>query len=104
MTTIKNETDLSLTLSKTTSVVLAKTRTCSVCGAIKERLEYIEDYYKDVFFSEIYIEDVPTFSGQHLVFTVPTVLVFYEGKEILRESRFVSVDNVVKVLNKIKDN
>lgn len=99
MKKITTNTDLFTALNQELSVILAKTEGCSVCGAIKQRLEMIEDNYKNIDFFEVYIEDFPEFKGQHLVFTVPTVLVMNNGKEILRESRFVNIRKIKNLLD-----
>lgn len=103
MKQITTQNELDLALSNDFSLILSKTNGCSVCGAIKQRLELIEDTYKDIPFYEIYIEDLPTFQGQYLVFTVPTVLIFEKEKELLRESRFVNIRNITKLLDNIKN-
>ena len=33
-------------------------------------------------------------AGRYAVFTGPTILLFHNGKEILRESRFISLENL----------
>lgn len=99
MKRIKTNDDLNSALQNDLSVILSKTEGCSICGAIKQRLELIEDNYPNIPFYELYIEDIPLFQGQYLVFTVPTVLVMNNGKEILRESRFVNIRNITKLLD-----
>ncbi len=37
---------------------------------------------------------MPEVSGEFLVFTVPTILVFYDGKEIIRQSRFIQFEKL----------
>lgn len=52
---------------------------------------------------KIDINNVKLVAGQHLVFTVPTVLVVKEAKEILRESRFINFQNLERVLSIVSD-
>lgn len=47
---------------------------------------------------KIDINKIKLVAGQHLVFTVPTVLIMKEAKEILRESRFIDFQNLERVL------
>jgi len=101
MKRINTKLDLDLALQNELSIILSKTKDCTVCGAIKERLEAIEGNYPSIDFFEVYIEDFPLFQGQFLVFAVPTVLVMNYGKEILRESRFVQIRNITKLLNNL---
>jgi thiol-disulfide isomerase/thioredoxin len=50
--------------------------------------------------------DASTFtelSGQHLVFTVPTVLIIHHQKEVLRESRYIDFNKINRLLNLLSD-
>ncbi len=79
------------------SIFLAKTHDCTVCKVTKVQLEpFLKKY--DIELTEIFIDDIPEFRGDHLVFTVPTVLIFSEGKELLRESRFINMGKVDRLL------
>lgn len=49
------------------------------------------------------VEDLKSVSGQYLVFTVPTILVIHEGKEILRESRFIDFQNLERRLSRMAE-
>lgn len=55
--------------------------------------------YKSIPHYQVYLEEIPLFQGQHLVFTVPTILVFSEGKEILRESRFIDFNKIQRLFD-----
>ncbi len=79
-------------------IVIAKTKTCAVCKPLSNKLtEFMKDY-PEVLLYEVYLEDVEIFQGQHLVFTVPTILVFSNKKELLRESRFIDFDRLSRLL------
>lgn len=47
---------------------------------------------------DINIDTHPEVAAQRLVFTVPTILVLAEGKEMLRESRFIGYDRIDRLL------
>lgn len=81
------------------SIVMAKTETCTVCRPVLFRLEQLLQHYADVPFYTIDISKVDEFRGQQLIFTVPTILIFAEGQEILRESRFVDFDCIKRLLD-----
>lgn len=73
------------------------TQECGVCHAILPRLKnLIEDY--EIELIEIDALKYPAISGQHQVFTVPTMLVWSEGREVLRESRFFNFEKVKRTL------
>ncbi|MDY0278677.1 MAG: hypothetical protein RBQ97_11405, partial [Acholeplasma sp.] len=59
---------------------------------------FMEDY-PSIPSYQLYLEDVELFQGQHLVFTVPTIIVFSESKEILRESRFIDFEKIQRLFN-----
>ena len=48
------------------------------------------------------INEVKEVAGQNLVFTIPTILVFNESKEVLRESRFIDFENIKRILSLLK--
>jgi thiol-disulfide isomerase/thioredoxin len=75
--------------------------TCNVCHALKPKL--LEAMHEN--FNEMQIIAVDTSIEQEVaayfhVFTIPTLLVFLDGKEFLRKSRHMSVDEVVKEISR----
>jgi len=80
-------------------VIIAKTKTCVVCKPISEKLTAFMKDYPTIPSFQIYLEDVEMFQGQQLVFTVPTILVFSNEKEILRESRFIDFSKLERLFN-----
>ncbi|GEL08812.1 thioredoxin family protein [Salisediminibacterium halotolerans] len=84
------------------AVLLVKTNGCSVCDAVEQQLEdgAVED--PEVPAARIKLEDVPEFSGEYLVFSAPTVLLFIEGKEYWRGSRFVRFDEMNQMISSYK--
>lgn len=73
---------------------------CGVCkvlqpkltSAVKERYPLIEQLILEV-------EQYPEIAGQFNVFALPTVIVYFDGKEINRKSRNLSVEGFI---NEIK--
>ena len=77
------------------------TPNCMVCEIMLPKvLEALQDYPYDLI--DIDAAEYPEISGQHRVFTAPTLLVFYEGKEVLRESRFIDIDKISHLLDLIQ--
>ncbi|MCW9026154.1 MAG: thioredoxin family protein, partial [Thiovulaceae bacterium] len=74
--------------------------TCNVCHALKPKLlDAIDANFDDFKVESVDIsveEDIAPHFG---VYAIPTVLIFLDGKEFLRKSRHMSVDEVV---NEIK--
>ncbi len=81
-------------------VLYFTTSTCSVCKSIFPRLEELMQAYPQKFF-KIDAEQFSELAGQNRVFTVPTILVFAEGKEVLRESRFIDFTKIQRILDLI---
>jgi thiol-disulfide isomerase/thioredoxin len=79
-------------------VLIAKTKTCNACKPIATQLELFMKDFPLVKLVELDMEEMDEFRGQHVVFTVPTILVFSKGKEIVRESRYIDWNNLHRLL------
>ena len=79
-------------------VLLAKTRSCAVCKTIEPRLEHALSKHPDVSRYRVYLEDHEAFRGQHLIFSVPTVLIIKDGVELTRQSRFIDIQALSRQL------
>lgn len=99
MKTIENYQDFTEMIQSPLTIIIAKTKTCSVCAPITKKLEEFLIPYPSIPVYQIYLEDVLEFQGQQLIFTVPTIVIFSEGKEILRESRFIDFDKIERLLS-----
>jgi thioredoxin-like negative regulator of GroEL len=78
--------------------------TCNVCHALKPKL--LEALYTN--FEQFKLEsvDVSTeeeVAAQFNVFAIPTVLIFLDGREFLRKSRHMSVDEVTREIKRPYD-
>ena len=72
-------------------------RDCNVCHAVFPKLmNLVND--RPIKVVKINIDEHVEIAGQFLVFTVPTILVMYDGREILRESRFIDLQKVERIL------
>ncbi len=69
---------------------------CNVCHALKPKLtEAILDQFPTFVIESIDISKTPEIASHFSVFAIPTVLIFFQGREFLRKSRHMSVDEVV---------
>lgn len=85
-----------------TAIVYFTAPGCSVCQAVKPRIiQLAEQFNVPMLLSSI--DQHVAFSAQQLVFTVPTVLVMYQGREICRESRFIDFSRLERTLQFIAD-
>lgn len=82
---------------KNKSAVLAyfSNKQCNVCQSLKPKLNEVltkkfpllEQVYVDV-------EQLPTLSANYQVFSLPVVLVFFEGKESIRKIRAFGIKEI----------
>jgi len=85
---IENINDSKLTL------VVGSTKECSVCNAIKPKIEELMSKYKNIDYKQIYIDSMLEASGKFMIFTVPTIILYSEGKEIHRQGRFIDFEEL----------
>jgi thiol-disulfide isomerase/thioredoxin len=104
MKIIKNYDEFQSLANQDLVIIIAKTKTCAVCHPLTDKLISFMKDYDSIPYYELYLEDVELFQGQNLVFTVPTVLVYSKGKEILRESRFIDFEKIERLFNLYLDN
>jgi thioredoxin-like negative regulator of GroEL len=65
---------------------------CSVCKVLKPKLaELLQEKFPLMQSLYVDTEKSPVISGQFRVFTIPTILIFFEGKEQVRYSRNISM-------------
>lgn len=84
------------------TIVVASTKTCKVCTHAKGMVERMILHTPLTYYT-VDIDDVPLFRGEHLVFTVPTVLVFSHGKELYRSSRFIDYGALQQLIHRYLD-
>jgi len=65
---------------------------CSVCKVLKPKVaELLSAKFPLMLSHYVDTEKSPVISGQFRVFTIPTILIFFEGKEQVRYSRNISM-------------
>jgi thioredoxin 1 len=75
---------------------------CSVCHALKPKIEkLINVYFPDVLLVEISTEQQPELAARLSVFTIPVILFYVDGKEYIREVRFIDLSVLEQKLRKI---
>lgn len=74
---------------------------CGVCHAVQPRLLALAEQF-GIPVLMVSIHRQIAYSAQHLVFTAPTVLVYYEGREIGRESRFINFRQLAHTLSAVR--
>jgi thioredoxin-like negative regulator of GroEL len=78
--------------SNRTTVVYFSTPECNVCKVLKPKVvELLEEDFPKFAFGYVDCDSNKITAAQNSVFTVPTLIVFAEGKEVLRKSRNISL-------------
>ena len=78
--------------------------TCNVCHALKPKLlEAFKTNFAQMQVISIDISETPEIAAHFGVFAIPTLLVYLDGKEFLRKSRHMSVDQVVQEIKRPYD-
>ena len=74
---------------------------CNVCHALKPKLtEAVMDAFPAFIIESIDISESPEIASHFSVFAIPTVLVFFQGREFLRKSRHMSVGEVLDAIER----
>ncbi len=82
-------------------LVYFSTDTCSVCKVLRPKvLSMVSQHYPEILPSYINIEKVPDGAAVRSVFSVPTLIVFFEGKETIRKSRNFGLEELRQELEK----
>ena len=75
--------------------------TCNVCHALKPKLlEALDINFKEFKVESVDISVEEEIAPHFEVFAIPTVLIFLDGKEFLRKSRHMSVDEVIREIKR----
>lgn len=80
----------------THEIVIAyfSTEACSVCKALKPKVQQFAENYDKVSFFYSGIDKNPEISGKFMVFSVPTIILFIDGREQNRFARHFSIDEL----------
>ena len=99
MNTIEN---IEQTIKENLAVMLYfSAPTCNVCHALKPKLlTAINENFKVFEIMSIDTSIDQEIAAHFSVFAIPTVLIFLDGKEFLRKSRHMSVDEVIREIKR----
>lgn len=68
---------------------------CNVCKVLKPKVEeLLAEQFPLIKFVYLNTFDAKELAAQKNIFTVPTILFYFEEKEFLRKSRFVNLDEL----------
>jgi len=84
------------------SLVYFSTKACNVCKVLRPKIEKLlkEEFPKMIFYY-VDCEDEMEIAAQYSVFAVPSILVFFDGKESIRKSRNVGIAQLSQEIERI---
>lgn len=74
---------------------------CSVCHALLPKVQKIMEEFPKIQKAFVNVDNVPDIAGYLSIFTAPVLILYVDGKEVLREARFVHVEQFKKKVEKI---
>ncbi|MEE4287203.1 MAG: thioredoxin family protein [Mariniphaga sp.] len=77
------------------------TDACNVCKVLKPKVaELIGEEFPQVKLAYVKSDVLPDVAGQHQVFAAPTILVFFDGRETIRKSRNIGIDELRREISR----
>ena len=85
-------------------LVFFSDESCNVGDALSPKLQkMLQDNFPEMKFLEINVQLLPEARGYYNVFVIPTVLVYFDGRETLRQARHISVPRLAQEIGRIYD-
>ncbi len=83
------------------AVVYFSTPECNVCKVLKPKLkELLAEEFPEMKFAYVDLHKAQELAAQNRIFAVPTILFFFEGKELFRKSRNVNLTILMEELSR----
>ncbi len=80
------------------------TEQCQVCKILKPKVfELVSGKFPEMETAWIDIGRSPVVAGQNQIFSAPTLLVYFDGKEYLRKSRNISIAELENEISRVYD-
>lgn len=74
---------------------------CGVCHALLPKVKKVMAEFPKIQMAFVNADDVPNIAGHLSIFTAPVLILYVDGKEVLREARFVHVEQFKEKVKKI---
>ena len=77
------------------------TDACNVCKALKPKVQQLlEDEFPEIKMAYVRSDVLPDVAGQNRIFAAPTILVFFDGHEYIRESRNIGIGELREAIER----
>lgn len=67
---------------------------CNVCKILKPKIQELISNFPKINFCYIDLENAKEISGQLSIFSIPTILFYFDGMEIIRASRNINLEEL----------
>lgn len=92
---------LSEVKDKTMTMLYFGSDTCGVCVDLKPKvIALLKDKYPNIEPMYVDVQKSLKISAEYDVFTIPVIIVFADGKEVIREARHISVMELDEKINR----
>lgn len=76
--------------------------TCAPCVALRPKVyELFSEKFPELPLVFINAAEHPALTAQYQIFASPTLLVFFDGKEYIRESKYISISELEQKVSRI---
>lgn len=87
--------------NNTFAFLYVSSKNCSVCAPLSYKMEEILSQFPKINLRKMDLDELPEVGSTLSLFTVPMMILFIEGRETFRESRFVKIndfrDNIKRI-------
>ena len=100
--TVKNLDEFNSILKNNTGVLIYfSNETCNVCKVLKPQIiEMLAENYPKIPFYYVDMSLTPEISAQTGVFTIPTIIVYFDGNETIKKSRHIGVAELSQAIER----
>ncbi|HFS67161.1 MAG TPA: thioredoxin [Flavobacteriia bacterium] len=83
-------------------LVFFSDESCNVGDALSPKLQaMVQEKFPEMKFLEINVHMLPEARGYYNVFVIPTVLVYFDGRETIRQARHISVPKLAQEVERV---
>ncbi len=83
-------------------LVFFSDESCNVGDALSPKLQtMLQEQFPEMQFLEINVQMLPEARGYYNVFVIPSVLVYFDGRETIRQARHISVPKLAQEIERV---
>lgn len=81
-------------------IAYLSTNTCCACGVLKPKIEELIKKYPSARMAEVQADKSVEIVAQLSMFMFPAIIMYIDGKEVIREAKYISVVELEKVIDR----